>query len=49
MRVQRANELLKRPDLPAKDRLKVARLKALDQAGVELRRKFPKLDKEGAA
>jgi len=45
MRVQRANALLKRPDLPAKDRLKVARLKALDQARIELRKKYPELDK----
>jgi hypothetical protein len=48
-RIEQADRLLKRGDLPPKERLRVATLKLLDQKRVALRQRHPELDKEGAA
>ena len=48
-RIEQANALLKRGDLPPKERLRVATLKLLDQKRLALRQRHPELDKEGTA
>ena len=43
-RIKQASDLLGRKDLPAEDRLKVAKLRLLDQLGVAIRQKRPDFD-----
>jgi hypothetical protein len=45
-RVDSASRLLAKDDLPKGARLRIAKLKLLDQAGITLRQKFPQLDVE---
>jgi hypothetical protein len=47
--IKLADDLLKRGDLPPKERLRVATLKLLDQKRLALRQRHPELDKEGTA
>ena len=47
--IKLAADLLKRGDLPPKERLRVATLKLLDQKRLALRQRHPELDKEGTA
>jgi hypothetical protein len=47
--IKQADDLLKRGDLPPKERLRVASLKLLDQKRLALRKRHPELDKEGTA
>ena len=44
-RVRRTTELLKRQGLPKRTRLKLSNLRLLDQKRLDLRKKFPDLDK----
>jgi hypothetical protein len=47
--IEQADRLLKRGDLPPKERMRVASLKLLDQKRVALRKRHPELDEEGTA
>jgi hypothetical protein len=43
--IKRADDLLKRADLPPKERIRVAGLKLLDQKRLALRKAHPELDR----
>jgi hypothetical protein len=44
--IKMADDLLKRGDLPPKERLRVATMKLLDQKRLALRQRHPELDAE---